>query len=85
MVLAGNKCDLEDQRMVSKEDGQSLAARWGGIPFFETSAKLGLNVNEAFLEIACQVIKANPDKVGRQNTAAEGITSWSLGLFSRPA
>ena len=28
-ILVGNKCDLEDQRVVSKADAQDLAGRWG--------------------------------------------------------
>jgi len=42
MVLVGNKCDLEDQRQVSLEEGKKLANQWK-CPFFETSAKLKKN------------------------------------------
>ena len=45
MVLVGNKCDLEDDRQVLFEEGHEFAERHG-IPFFETSAKTSLNVNE---------------------------------------
>ena len=46
IVLVGNKCDLEKKRQVSIEEGFALADSHG-IPFFETSAKTRLNVNEA--------------------------------------
>ncbi|CAF0800328.1 unnamed protein product, partial [Didymodactylos carnosus] len=45
MVLVGNKCDLEDERVVGKEVGQTLARTWGST-FLETSAKLKVNVHE---------------------------------------
>jgi Ras-related protein Rap-1A len=45
MVLVGNKCDLEDERVVGKEVGQTLARNWGST-FLETSAKQKINVNE---------------------------------------
>lgn len=28
MVLVGNKCDLEDERVVGKDQGQMLAKQW---------------------------------------------------------
>jgi small GTP-binding protein len=46
-VLIGNKSDLNN-RMVSTEIGQALADQLG-CPFFETSARSGVNVTEAFM------------------------------------
>ncbi|CAF4890461.1 unnamed protein product [Rotaria sp. Silwood1] len=56
MVLVGNKCDLEDERVVGKEIGQGLANNWNSI-FLETSAKLAINVNEVFVELIHQINK----------------------------
>ncbi|XP_030069800.1 ras-related protein Rab-10 isoform X1 [Microcaecilia unicolor] len=47
IVLLGNKCDKEDARIVSKEKGEKLAWEYG-IPFFETSAKTNINIDQAF-------------------------------------
>lgn len=49
-VICGNKCDLEAQREVSTAEGAAFADRIGW-PFFETSAKLNLNVTEAIQEL----------------------------------
>jgi len=53
-ILIGNKSDCEKQRVVSKEEGENLAKRYN-IQFFETSAKQGINVDEAFYCIAKEV------------------------------
>jgi Ras-related protein Rap-1A len=45
MIVVGNKCDLEDERVVGKDQGQNLARMWG-CSFLETSAKAKVNVNE---------------------------------------
>lgn len=47
MILVGNKCDLEDERVVGKDQGQNLARQWCNCAFLETSAKSKINVNEA--------------------------------------
>merc|ERR1711862_455807 len=33
MVLVGNKCDLQDQRVITNEQGESLARKFGGCTF----------------------------------------------------
>ncbi|KAL6075223.1 Ras-related protein Rap-1A [Balamuthia mandrillaris] len=57
MVLIGNKCDLEDERVVSKEEGQELARSFG-CPFYETSAMNRINVDEAFSQLVREIRKA---------------------------
>ena len=47
IMMLGNKCDMTDQREVTKEEGEKLASK-KGIEFLETSAKNGVNVKEAF-------------------------------------
>ena len=46
LVLVGNKVDLSDtERIVQREMGQTLADQWM-CPFYETSAKKSINVNQ---------------------------------------
>ena len=47
IFLIGNKIDLSDKRIISKEKGDELAEEYK-IPFFEASAKSGENVDEIF-------------------------------------
>ena len=56
IVLVGNKCDLEENREVSTEEGQQLADLYG-ILFFETSAKTEYNVKEVFNESSQEIAK----------------------------
>ncbi|XP_077130586.1 ras-related protein Rab-26 isoform X3 [Ranitomeya variabilis] len=51
IMLLGNKVDSTHERVVKIEDGERLAKEYG-VPFMETSAKSGLNVELAFTAIA---------------------------------
>lgn len=47
IVIAGNKCDLEDKREVTFDEGEKYA-QLRGFFFKETSAKTGVNIREIF-------------------------------------
>lgn len=70
MILIGNKCDLSE-RAVSMDDGKKLAAEFG-IPFFETSAKADIGVNDAFstlITTVCERLFSAPDIDKNSNDA----------------
>uniref|UniRef100_A0A3Q3Q3M3 Uncharacterized protein n=1 Tax=Monopterus albus TaxID=43700 RepID=A0A3Q3Q3M3_MONAL len=50
MVLVGNKADLEQQKVIPREDAQAFA-RENKIHYMEASAKNRYNVDESFLEL----------------------------------
>ncbi|KAK3096302.1 hypothetical protein FSP39_025485 [Pinctada imbricata] len=56
MCLIGNKCDLSDNREVSVKEAQEYAESIGAL-FHETSALKNIGIEEAFLEVAQQLIK----------------------------
>ena len=55
-ILIGNKTDLGGDREVAPEKGKNFAEAHGFF-FMETSAKMDLNVKEAFEEVLKKVIK----------------------------
>ncbi|EGW34418.1 uncharacterized protein SPAPADRAFT_49461 [Spathaspora passalidarum NRRL Y-27907] len=57
MVLLGNKCDLEEDRVLSIEDGVKVSQDWGLVPFYETSAMYKTNVDEAFIDVVRQIMR----------------------------
>ena len=62
-ILIGNKSDLNDERVVSFEEGNQKAEEFG-CPFYETSCKNGDNVNKCFIELAELVY----EKIGKKSS-----------------
>ena len=52
VFLIGNKADLEDSRLVTKEQALQLQKDFELDLFMETSAKTGFNTQELFIEAA---------------------------------
>ena len=52
VFLVGNKSDLEDQRVITKEEGERFKEEKKLDRFIETSAKTGANARSALLEAA---------------------------------
>lgn len=63
MVLVGNKADLNDERVISVEDGIAVSSKWGRVPFYETSALLRSNVDEVFIDLVRQIIRNEIENV----------------------
>ncbi|GAA6052920.1 Ras-related protein RSR1 [Rhodotorula toruloides] len=59
LVLVGNKLDLLSERQVGREVAVNLSKSWGGVPYYETSARKEINVNEIFEDVVRQMIKAD--------------------------
>jgi len=56
-IVLGNKIDLENSRVVSQKKALAWCAAKGNIPYFETSAKEAINVEQAFQTVAKNAMK----------------------------
>ncbi|CCG81959.1 GTP-binding protein SAS1 [Taphrina deformans PYCC 5710] len=72
-ILVGNKCDFDEKRVVSQEQGQALADSLG-IPFVEASAKANINVEEAFLSLARQIMVRMLNNAQTESQAQSGVS-----------
>lgn len=72
-ILIGNKCDWEEKRAVSTEQGQRLADELG-IPFLEVSAKNNINIENAFFNLASHI------KKGMDTSKSEQAGSQSVNI-----
>jgi GTPase KRas protein len=59
-VLCGNKCDLQEERQITFAEGE-MKAKVLGCPFYETSAKNRINIEESFFSLVREIRKANTE------------------------
>ena len=70
VVIAGNKCDLEEDRQVSREEAENYC-KINKIYFLETSALKTINVKETFLCVARGLLQINfPEKYKNSDGSA---------------
>lgn len=87
-VLVGNKCDLEgDKRKVSYDEAQQFATA-RHMSYIETSAKTGLNVEEAFHDLISaihrsQIPPPEPALVTVELSSKSGTNSSADSSFFR--
>ncbi|CCJ31545.1 unnamed protein product [Pneumocystis jirovecii] len=74
-ILIGNKCDWEERRVISHEQGQNLAEEYGML-FLEASAKSNVNVDKAFFVLSREIKKRLIDV--EQGNNVLGITNIRL-------
>lgn len=60
IVLVGNKSDMADKREVSYGEGE-LLARTLNCPFFETTAKLRIHIDECFHDLVREIKKVHSE------------------------
>jgi small GTP-binding protein len=80
MILVGNKCDLEDERVVSKDQGQHLARQFN-CAFMEASAKVKINVPEIFYNLVRQINSKSPQRPSQQPRPSSGSSSCCCSLL----
>ncbi|KMU76990.1 GTP-binding protein SAS1 [Coccidioides immitis RMSCC 3703] len=85
-MLIGNKCDWEEKRAVSTEQGQQLADELG-IPFLEVSAKNNINVDKAFYTLASEIKKvmdtSKAEQSASHNVSIDQGTGSGTGLANK--
>merc|ERR1712071_399939 len=64
IILVGNKCDLEEEREVGRDE--MLARNWGNCTFLESSAKAKVNVNDIFVDLVRQINKKQPQTTNQK-------------------
>lgn len=77
-ILIGNKCDWEEKRAVSTEQGQALADELG-ISFLEVSAKSNVNIDRAFYSLAADIKKRIIDTSKTEQATGAGVNVGDQG------
>ena len=74
IILVGNKCDLENERAVSKDQGQHMAKQFK-CAFLESSAKDKINVSDIFHDLVRQINSKLPQKSQNQQPTPHNNSS----------
>ncbi|XP_037007874.2 ras-related protein Rab-27B [Artibeus jamaicensis] len=77
IVLIGNKADLPDQREVSERQAREMADKYG-IPYFETSAATGQNVEKA-VEMLLDLIMKRMEQCVEKAQVPDAVNGGNSG------
>jgi GTPase KRas protein len=69
MTLVGNKCDLDNEREVSLQEGKDLARKMNA-KFVESSARYRINVDEAYFSLVRSIREENRKLRGSTKNAS---------------
>ena len=85
-IICANCCDLEEEKEITKEEIKNYELKYN-IKIFETSAKSGFNINEAFNYLIYQILKRKSNK-----QVLSSFEKWSniyikfkISLFKEPS
>ena len=62
IIILGNKCDLENERQITKKQGEAKSKEYNA-GFFEVSAFSGKNIDKAFEKLISEVIKKDKKEI----------------------
>ena len=74
IILVGNKSDLNEERVISFEQGQELAKNFN-VSFFECSAKTGNNIEFIFEKLGEEIMDSSELTENNDNS--------SIGFLNR--
>ncbi|OJJ43369.1 hypothetical protein ASPZODRAFT_161597 [Penicilliopsis zonata CBS 506.65] len=90
-IVAGNKCDLKDARVISAREGLEYA-RKNGCGFMETSAREMVNIEETFALLVRRVVEArreyydqSPSGNNARKTGSTGVQTTGLAVEEKSA
>ncbi|NXC81017.1 RAB3B protein, partial [Cercotrichas coryphoeus] len=81
VILVGNKCDMEDDRIVPVEKGKHLADQLG-FDYFEASAKENINVRQVFERLVDIICEKMSESIESDNS--RGTSGRSMRLTDNP-
>ena len=82
VILVGNKCDLEDERKVQKEEGEKIAKEYN-VKFYEASNKDGINVEKSSRELINVILSRKPDDIKQTKPSKKTRIKLSKKIFKR--
>jgi GTPase SAR1 family protein len=87
MILVGNKCDLEDSRVIQHQEGQELAQHHK-MTYFEVSAKSGEGIKSmmesTFAECYTYMIEHVWDEFEFKEAGVDRLASFTLRKGQKP-
>jgi Ras-related protein Rab-8A len=82
IVLCGNKSDLDNDRVVTYDEGKALAEEYG-VQFFETSALTGNNVEAMFVALATTIKHKRIDDLEDSGASVAGSSVMDKSTMNK--